>query len=91
VLLAGDASGYVDALTGEGLRLGFAQADAAVRSIVAGDTRGYEREWTRLSRDSRVLTSGLVAAATSPLRPLVVPTAVRAPRLYGAIVERLAR
>ncbi|RFA08755.1 monooxygenase [Subtercola boreus] len=35
VLLAGDASGYLDALTGEGMRIGFAQAAAAVR-VIAG-------------------------------------------------------
>ena len=35
-LLVGDASGYVDAITGEGLRLGFEQARAAVACIVEG-------------------------------------------------------
>ena len=34
VLLVGDASGYVDAITGEGLRLGFEQARVAVDSSV---------------------------------------------------------
>lgn len=89
VRLVGDASGYVDALTGEGLRVGFAQARAAVATL--GDPRAYERAWRAATRDYRVLTSGLVLAATSPLRPAVVPLAHRAPRLYGAVVERLAR
>ncbi|MCU1476806.1 MAG: NAD(P)/FAD-dependent oxidoreductase [Subtercola sp.] len=35
VLLVGDASGYVDALTGEGLRVGFGQAAAAVAALSA--------------------------------------------------------
>lgn len=91
VLLVGDASGYVDALTGEGLRLGFAQAVAAVSCIVDGETGRYEREWKNVTRDFRMLTGGLVAWAGSPLRSAIVPTAVRAPRLFGAIVERLAR
>ena len=91
VLLVGDASGYVDAITGEGLRLGFAQATAAVASVVAGRPELYEREWTRITRDFRVLTSGLVAAASSPLRPAIVPLAVALPRVYGGVVERLAR
>ncbi|MDQ1609702.1 MAG: hypothetical protein QOE16_2434 [Microbacteriaceae bacterium] len=91
VLLAGDASGYVDALTGEGLRVGFTQAAAAIRSIVGGDAQAYEREWMRATRDFRVLTSGLVAAARSPLRSRVVPAAVASPSLFGMIVERLAR
>lgn len=89
VRLVGDASGYVDALTGEGLRVGFAQARAAVATL--GDPRAYERAWRAATRDYRVLTSGLVLVATSPLRPAVVPLAHRAPRLYGAVVERLAR
>jgi flavin-dependent dehydrogenase len=91
VLLVGDASGYVDALTGEGLRLGFAQAEAAVAAVVADDPRGYERDWTRITRDFRMLTGGLVTAARSPLRPAIVPTAVGLPRVYAGIVERLAR
>ncbi|WP_308466844.1 NAD(P)/FAD-dependent oxidoreductase [Rathayibacter soli] len=91
VLLTGDASGYVDALTGEGLRVGFAQADAAVRAVRAGDLRRYEREWVRVTRDFRVLTSGLVAAGRSGLRSKIVPASSAAPRLFGAVVERLAR
>jgi menaquinone-9 beta-reductase len=91
VLLVGDASGYVDALTGEGLRVGFGQADAAVRAIRSGDLRRYEREWVRVTRDFRVLTTSLVAAGRSGLRSRIVPAAAGAPRLFGAVVERLAR
>lgn len=91
VLLVGDASGYVDALTGEGLRVGFAQARSAVAAIVAGQPARYERAWRSETRDFRMLTSGLVAAARSPLRHRIVPAAVAAPRLFGAIVDRLAR
>jgi flavin-dependent dehydrogenase len=91
VLLVGDASGYVDALTGEGLRVGFAQSRAAVAAIVAGAPHTYERAWRTSTRDFRVLTSGLVEAARSPLRGRIVPAAVAAPHLFGAIVERLAR
>lgn len=87
--LVGDASGYVDALTGEGLRVGFAQARAAVATL--DDPDAYERAWRSATRDYRVLTSALVAWATSPLRPAVVPLARRAPALFGAVVERLAR
>lgn len=89
VLLVGDASGYVDALTGEGLRLGFAQARSAVAHL--DDPAGYARAWTRVTRDYRLLTSTLVAAATSPLRGALVPTAVRLPPVFAGAVERLAR
>jgi len=89
VLLVGDASGYVDAITGEGLRLGFDQARVAVAAVQGGPS--YEREWKRVTRDFRVLTAGLVAAASGPLRGGIVPLAARMPRLYGSVVERLAR
>jgi len=89
VRLVGDASGYVDALTGEGLRVGFAQATAAVATLEA--PWEYERAWRSVTREARLLTSGLVAWATSPARPAIVPLARSSSLLYGAVVERLAR
>lgn len=91
VLLVGDASGYVDALTGEGLRIGFAQARAAVAAIIARDAASYEAAWERETRDFRRLTGALVRLAASPLRGTVVPTAARVPGVFAAAVERLAR
>lgn len=90
ILLAGDASGYVDALTGEGLRVGFAQARAAIAAIGDGDPEQYERAWRVTTKDFRRLTSALVVAARSPLRGRIVPTAAWRPGLFGAVVERLA-
>lgn len=89
VRLVGDASGYVDALTGEGVRVGLAQAEAAVRHL--DDAAAYERAWVRATRDYRVLTTGLLAWAASPARGAIVPAASAAPWLYAAVVERLAR
>ena len=91
VLLVGDASGYVDAITGEGLRLGFAEASAAVACVVAGDPRRYDVEWTRITRDFRVTTTALVRFATSPLRRGIVPLSAALPGRFGAVVESLAR
>lgn len=91
VLLVGDASGYVDAITGEGIRVGLAQARAAIECIAAGDSSWYERAWRRVTRDYRMLTSGLVALGNSPVRGAIVPAARLLPGVYGAIVERLAR
>ncbi len=91
VLLVGDASGYVDAITGEGIRVGLAQAEVAIASIARDDPRGYERDWMRRTRDFRMLTAGLVAAANSPLRGAIVPAASALPRVFGAVVDRLAR
>ncbi len=60
VLLVGDAAGYVDALTGEGIAVGIAQARAAVAAIVAGEPGGYERAWRRVTRRHDLLTQGLL-------------------------------
>jgi hypothetical protein len=90
-LLIGDASGYVDALTGEGIRIGLDQARAAVAAVRAGDPSRYERDWERVTRDVRRLTGGIVLLAASPLRSAVVPIAKAAPGIFAGAVERLAR
>src|SRR5262249_35286136 len=59
-LLVGDAAGYEDALTGEGISLAAKQARAAIAAIVAGRPESYEREWFSLTRKYRLLTRGLV-------------------------------
>jgi flavin-dependent dehydrogenase len=50
VALIGDASGGVDAITGEGLCLAFKQADALADCLVAGDLRPYQAKHRRLAR-----------------------------------------
>jgi menaquinone-9 beta-reductase len=50
VALVGDASGGVDAITGEGLRLAFRQAHALADALYAGDLREYGRVHSRLAR-----------------------------------------
>ena len=91
VLLVGDASGYVDAITGEGLRVGFAQAAAAVGCVSRGAVGDYESEWDAVTRDFRVTTSALVRFATSPLRRGIVPLATALPKTFGRVVDTLSR
>ena len=92
VLLVGDASGYVDALTGEGVALALAQAQAAVSAIVGEDPSRYEHEWRSLTRRHRLLTHCLVRVARFPtLRRAVVPTAARVPALFSTAVDALSR
>ena len=92
VILTGDASGYVDALTGEGIALGFAQAAAAVDAIAADDPRRYERAWHRLTWRHNAMTAGLVTATRAPLvRSRIVPAADRLPFVFGWAVDQLAR
>ncbi|MFD8733860.1 NAD(P)/FAD-dependent oxidoreductase [Streptomyces sp. NPDC059618] len=90
VLLVGDAAGYVDALTGEGIALGLATAGAAVRCLVAGRPPEYERAWAVLTRRHRLLTGALLAAARRPATArLVVPAASRLPPVFTAAVRAL--
>ena len=90
VLLVGDAAGYVDALTGEGVALALAAAEAAVRCLAAGDPGGYETAWRRLSLRYRLLTGALVAAASHPKAArLIVPAAARLPAVFPAAVRAL--
>jgi len=57
VLLIGDAAGYVDAITGEGLSLAFASAAALVQATSTGDdASAYPRAWRRLRRRHIALT-----------------------------------
>jgi flavin-dependent dehydrogenase len=92
VLLVGDASGYVDALTGEGIALGLAQAKAAVAAVRGGDPASYERSWQRLSWRHNLMTSALVSVSSRPLlRRGLVPAATALPVVFRAAVNELAR
>ncbi|KOS57170.1 FAD-dependent oxidoreductase [Rhodococcus rhodochrous] len=92
VLLVGDAAGYVDALTGEGIDIALRCARVLVPCLLRGQPAGYERQWCRASRRSRWLTSGLVWARRQPrLGMSIVPVAAHAPRLFAAAVQQVAR
>jgi flavin-dependent dehydrogenase len=92
VLLVGDAGGYVDALTGEGVALAVAQARAAVAAVVAQDPMRYERDWHTVTRRYRLLTGSLLGATRlGPVRRGLVPAAERLPSVFGAAVNALAR
>ncbi|RLV48170.1 NAD(P)/FAD-dependent oxidoreductase [Nocardioides mangrovicus] len=92
VLLVGDAAGYVDALTGEGIALGLAQARAAVEACRHDDPARYERAWRRIGRRHDLLTRGLLAASGVPaVRSRIVPAAAALPAVFGGVVNALAR
>jgi flavin-dependent dehydrogenase len=88
ILLIGDASGYLDALTGEGIGVALAQAAVLARCLAAGCPGDYERAWRRVSRKSWMLTSGLLWARHQPLLgSRIVPAAQRLPWLFTRIVN----
>ncbi len=90
VLLVGDAAGYVDALTGEGLVMGSRQARAAVLAIRDDDPASYESAWCKATFASSRLTRGLLRASGSPVvRSRLVPAAQRFPWVFEAAVAVL--
>jgi flavin-dependent dehydrogenase len=68
VLLVGDAAGYRDAITGEGLSLGFQQAELLAAALAAGRPRDYERAARRAARVPFALIAGLLFAERRPRR-----------------------
>lgn len=91
VLLVGDAAGYVDALTGEGIAVAVGSAAELVRCVRAGRPGDYERAWLRVSRRYRLLTRGLLWARNRHrLAPRIVPAAARMPPAFRAVVGLLA-
>jgi flavin-dependent dehydrogenase len=80
IALIGDASGTVDAVTGEGLALAFRQAEALDEALCAGDLAQYEAAHRRIAwraqlmarllllmdRNDRVRRRALRALAASP-------------------------
>jgi flavin-dependent dehydrogenase len=63
VLLIGDAAGYVDALTGEGMGIALGGAELIVNAVLANDPAGYTRHWRRMSRRYRMLTWRLLTTS----------------------------
>lgn len=55
VALIGDASGGIDAVTGEGLCLSFRQATALADALAAGNLANYQAAHRRLSRRPRLM------------------------------------
>lgn len=90
-LLVGDAAGYVDALTGEGMAVGFASAAALVDCVARDRPEAYERAWKQVTRRPRLVTEGLLAAtASTRVRRALVPAAQRVPLAFGVGVNLLA-
>lgn len=91
VMLVGDAAGYVDALTGEGLGIAFGGAELLVQSVLADRPADYDRQWRRMSRRYRMLTAGLLNASRYPaVRSRIVPAATALPVVFTGIVNLLA-
>ncbi len=89
--MVGDAAGYVDALTGEGLGIAFGAAELLVGCIIADRPGDYDHQWRKMSRRYRLLTARLLqASAYAPVRSRIVPAATALPKIFAGLVNQLA-
>jgi flavin-dependent dehydrogenase len=90
ILLAGDAAGYLDPLTGEGVALGIATARAAIRAIRRETPDEYERDWRRLTRTHFALTSLLLDLSRNrSTQKGTIEVLSRAPWVFDRILGHL--
>jgi len=92
VVLVGDAAGYLDAITGEGLGLAFQQAVALADALQRGRPEEYVAACRRLARFPDALTETLLFCERHPrLRCRVVRELARRPALFSRILGAHAR
>ena len=90
VLLVGDAAGYVDALTGEGLGLAFGAAELLVGCVRADRPGDYDRQWRALTRRYRMLTAALLhGSGFGPFRAGITPASAALPSVFSRVVNAL--
>lgn len=86
VALVGDAAGYLDACTGEGLSLGFKQGQALVRVFVAGELERYPHAHGRVVRLPYTMMKGLLWASRMGLRKWLVRLMRAMPWVFGRVL-----
>jgi flavin-dependent dehydrogenase len=85
--LVGDAAGYVDAITGEGLSLALHDAFAVVDAIVRDDLARYAAAHRRIVRLPEALVRALLAIERRPgLRRRFLAALARDPALFHALL-----
>ena len=86
--LVGDAAGFVDAITGEGVALGFRSALEVVRALSSGrGLAAYESAHRRLRRRHVVATKLALQLSAHPwLRRRVIGVLSRRPWIFGRLV-----
>lgn len=87
VALAGDASGSVDAVTGEGLGLSFRQAMALADALEAGKLEKYQSAHRRLARRPNVMAWLLLLFDRhTQLRTRVLQAMAKDPAVFGRML-----
>ena len=87
VALIGDASGSVDAITGEGLCLLFQQARALAGAIARNDLSSYENAHRRIGKRPAFMAGLMLALDGRPrLRSAVLGTLAAQPNLFRGLL-----
>lgn len=87
VALIGDASGGVDAITGEGLRLAFRQAFALADAMIADDLKFYQRAHRCLLRRPRLTGHLMLWLGRNPgIRLRVIRAMQHNPELFSRLL-----
>ncbi len=86
--LLGDASGSVDAITGEGLCLAFKQADALAAALEAGDLRRYAARHKEIGAKPRLMASLLLSMEWhGELQRRVLASLAKQPQLFASLLR----
>ncbi len=87
VALLGDAGGYVDAITGEGISVALHQAAAFVDCLEHGDLEPYVRAHRRIVRLPGLMCRLVLSLAARPaLRARALATLARDPRVFDRLL-----
>lgn len=85
--LVGDAAGYVDAITGEGLAVALHQSAALVEALRSGSLAGYPAASRRIHRLPDAMTSLMLALEKRPrLRARAVRALAAEPALFSLLL-----
>jgi flavin-dependent dehydrogenase len=92
VALVGDAAGYLDAITGEGLAVALHESAALAEAVVAGDLGLYAAAHRRINRLPNTMTSLMLALERRPsLRARAVRALAAEPALFSRLLGIHAR
>jgi menaquinone-9 beta-reductase len=88
IALVGDASGSVDAVTGEGLALAFRQASSLATALAAGDLRRYDASHRRMGRMPRLMARILLLFdGNDQLRRMAFRKLAAHPRIFSRLLD----
>jgi flavin-dependent dehydrogenase len=87
IALVGDASGSVDAVTGEGLGLAFRQAHCLATALAAGDLQKYDASHRRMGRMPRLMARALLLLdGSDSLRKMAFRKLAAHPRIFSSLL-----